>query len=143
VYEVLVIPDCTVTVFEFVGLKSFIIPRAIDAKPSENVPVAPSILARSLFSAVNPLTQNTIELLDHVLSVATTRFQSFHAHETADPNKYESFGVVIAYAACEKAEDATHISVNPVVSSVLLSGYTAKSAEEFAVADLFCIPICV
>lgn len=52
-------------------------------------------------------------------------------------------GVVIAYAASAYVLEVTPISMKPVVSFVLLSGYAIISLEELVPADLFCIDDCV
>lgn len=86
---------------------------------------------------VNPPIPNIILFVVPVESVAITRLPSFPLPDTHDPNRYESFGVVSAYAASAKPLDATHISVNPVRSFVLLSGYTIISLDALTPADLF------
>lgn len=63
------------------------IPLAIAEYHKDKAPVAQSILARSLLRELNQFTQNIIELLEPVESVAITRLPSFHAPDTAEPNK--------------------------------------------------------
>ena len=85
----------------------------------------------------NPPIPNIILLRVPVESVPITKLPSFPLPETHEPNKYESFGVVIAYEASANPLPVTHISVNPVVSFVLLFGYTIISLEELTPDDMF------